>query len=142
MTSKDRSFCFKNRCLWHPTIALNNFFLNGSSKKTYFYIKKAYSKKCLEKERILGGLESFFISQISFYGEFKKFFCTPNKFGVIWIGLTRIGYKGFTFLNFWISFFSFPGGGFLFSPSPICICYVSVIIICYFYNIQFIIINN
>nr|YP_011002737.1 ribosomal protein L32 [Hoya verticillata]YP_011002739.1 ribosomal protein L32 [Hoya verticillata]WNS64434.1 ribosomal protein L32 [Hoya verticillata]WNS64436.1 ribosomal protein L32 [Hoya verticillata] len=53
--------------------------LNGRSKKTYFYIKKAYSEKYLEKEGILDSIKSFFVREISFYRKFKKFFCATKK---------------------------------------------------------------
>jgi hypothetical protein len=69
-------FVLNNRCLSHPTIAMNNQleFFNGSSKKAHFYIKKTDSEKYLEKQRASGCVESFFASKISFNGEFKKFF--------------------------------------------------------------------
>nr|YP_009493394.1 ribosomal protein L32 [Banisteriopsis caapi]AWM97728.1 ribosomal protein L32 [Banisteriopsis caapi] len=36
-------------------------------KKTYFYIKRAYSKKSLEKKGLLASVKSFLLSEISFY---------------------------------------------------------------------------
>jgi hypothetical protein len=52
--------------------------LDGSSKKAYFDIKKNHSEEFLEKEGILESIESFFISEIDFYRELKKF-CNKYK---------------------------------------------------------------
>jgi hypothetical protein len=69
-------FCTKktNLCFSSPLLLGRKMpsITGSSSKKTHFYIKKTNSKKYLENGGVLGSMESFFFSEISFYREFKK----------------------------------------------------------------------
>nr|QQK92913.1 ribosomal protein L32 [Mesua ferrea] len=53
--------------------------MNGSSKKTYFYIKKMYSKKYLEKKRYWAALKAFSLAKSLSTGNSKSFFVQQIK---------------------------------------------------------------
>nr|YP_010520255.1 ribosomal protein L32 [Cotinus nanus]UXP74939.1 ribosomal protein L32 [Cotinus nanus] len=48
-------------------------------KKRTSKFKKRIRKNGWKRGGILGSVESFFVSEIPFHGEFTKFFCTTNN---------------------------------------------------------------